>query len=126
MKNYKAENVEEFITSMPEASHAHLRELQKIMRDTVSGTIEKISWGVPFYRYHGLLAGFAPATKHVTFGLVTQLPDELKKRFNDAGYKTGNKTIQLPYDKPIPRDLILDMIQMQADNNVAAEAQKQA
>ncbi|NTW62065.1 DUF1801 domain-containing protein [Candidatus Saccharibacteria bacterium] len=45
MKNYSAENVDEFIASAPVESQAKLGEVRALIRHTIPDATESISWG---------------------------------------------------------------------------------
>ena len=85
MRNYKAKDVDSYIASSAPEARPKLNELRKIIKSTVPNAEEGISWGVPFYKYHGLLVGFAAFSKHVTFGLVTVLQDTDRKILEGKG-----------------------------------------
>ena len=67
---------------------------------------ETISWGVPFYKFHGQLGGFATYKRHVSFGLARELPADDRRLLEEAGYATGKKTIQIKFDQAVPADAI--------------------
>jgi hypothetical protein len=51
---------------------------------------------VPFYKYHGVLAGFAAFKNHVSFGFAAVLQSEDRKMLERKGYITGkNHTNQV-------------------------------
>ena len=102
MRNYIATDVDEYIASAEPAAGPTLKSLRELVKSTVPGAVESISWGVPFYKYHGLLAGFSVFTSHVSFGLVFALDDEIRAKLSEKGYKTGSKTIQIKFDQPVP------------------------
>ena len=70
MKNYLAKNVDEYIAHTPKEAQSKLREIRAVIKSSVPKAEEGISWGIPFYKYHSLLSGFAAFKNHVTFGLV--------------------------------------------------------
>ena len=121
MKNYSAKDVDEFIaSSAPEARHK-LQEVREVIKSTVPSAEESISWGVPFYKYHGVLAGFAPKKRHISFGLVTVLTAKERETLEKKGYPTGSKTIQIKFDQPVPTAEIRQILKAKAKMN---EAQK--
>jgi uncharacterized protein len=117
MRNYKATNVDEYIASSEPEARSVLEELRKIVKSAVPGAIEGISWGVPFYKYHGLLAGFSVFTSHVSFGLAFVIQDEDRKILGEKGYKTGKKTIQINFDQKIPTEMITQLLKTKAKLN---------
>jgi uncharacterized protein len=119
MKNYKAKNVDEYIASAPEEAQLKLRELRAIIKSAVPKATEGISWGVPFYKYHGVLAGFAPFKDHVSFGLVFALQDGDREMLGKKGYATGKKTIQITFDQKVPAAVIRKMLKERSKINEA-------
>lgn len=124
MKNYKAKNVDEFIASAPEEAKVKLREVRAVIKSAVPESEESISWGVPFYKYQGLLAGFTPAKNYVLFGLVTVLQSKDREKLLEKGYKTGKKTIQIKFDQKVPTIQIRQILKAQAKMNKAKRALK--
>ena len=59
MTQSKAKNVDSYIAAAPEAARPILRQLRRIITTAVPEAEETISYGTPFYRYHGRLAYFA-------------------------------------------------------------------
>ena len=68
MRMYKAKDVDSYIADSGREAGLKLKEIQKIIKSTIPKVEEGISWGVPFYKYHGILAGFAAFKNHVSFG----------------------------------------------------------
>ncbi len=117
MRNYKATDVTSYIGSCDPQAQPKLNELRQLILSTIPGIEEGISWGVPFYRYHGLLAGFAVFKNHVTFGLVDVFDEKDRKTLEKEGYKTGKKTVQIGFDQKIPIDFIYNLIKTKAKIN---------
>lgn len=120
MRNYVAKNVDEYINSADERARPTLIELRRIMLESVSEVGEQISWGIPFYRYHGLLAGYSVFKNHATFGLAFVFSDLQRKAFEEKGYTTGKKTVQIRYDQAVPTALISKMLKERAKLNKAS------
>jgi uncharacterized protein YdhG (YjbR/CyaY superfamily) len=93
MKNHSAKDVASYIALSDIEARSKLKEIQEIIKSTIPNVEETISWGVPFYKYHGALAGFALYKEHVSFGMATALQKKDRKILEKLGYKTGKKTI---------------------------------
>jgi uncharacterized protein YdhG (YjbR/CyaY superfamily) len=119
MKNYKAKNVDEFIASAPKEAQSKLKEIRAVIRSSVPKAEEGISWGVPFYKYKGLLAGFTAGSKHALFGLTFALKDEDREKLLQKGYVTGKKTVRIKYDQKVPATAIKQMLKARAKLNEA-------
>ncbi len=117
MRNYKAKTVLEYIRHAHIESRQTLIELRKVVQEAVPNASEGISWGVPFYKYHGLLAGFSVFKNHATFGLCFQLDQKDIETLKKKGYKTGKKTIQIGFDQKVPTAVIKRMLKTQARKN---------
>ena len=85
---------------------------------------EGISWGIPFYKYKGLLAGFAAFKNHVSFGLCFALQSKDREMLEKKGYITGKKTIQIRFDQETPNTAIKQMLKAQVKKNEAKRAKK--
>ena len=100
----KPKTIDEYIAVQPEAVQPKLRELRRILRAAVPEAEERISWSMPTYWKGQNLIHFAASKKHL--GLypggeaTTVFADELKD------YDVSKGTIRLPYDKPLPAELI--------------------
>ena len=119
MKNYSAKDVDSYIASSGREANPKLEELRKIMKATIPKVEEGISWGIPFYKYHGLLAGFATFKNHVSFGFCHVLQSKDSKILEKKGYMTGKKTIQIKFDQKIPAAEIKQILKTQAKINEA-------
>ncbi|OGG07433.1 hypothetical protein A2872_02420 [Candidatus Gottesmanbacteria bacterium RIFCSPHIGHO2_01_FULL_42_12] len=119
MRNYKAKDVDSYIDSSKVEARPHLKELRKLVKSTILNVDEKISWGVPFYRYHGLLVGFSAFKNHVGFGFAFVLQDNDRKILEEKGYATGKKTIQIKFDQKVPVTAIRQILKTQAKVNEA-------
>jgi len=91
MRNYRARDVDAYIASSEPKARPILKELQRIIKLTTPKVEEKISWGVPFYKYHGLLGGFSAFKNHVSFGLCDVLRRADRKMLEKKVTKQGRK-----------------------------------
>ncbi len=120
MRKYNAIDVDEYIASAEPIAQPILRELRKILLATVPEAEERISWGVPFYRYHGLLAGYSVFTNHASFGLAFALSTEAREVLEKKGYKTGSKTVQIKFNQKVPASDIKKLLLQKAKQNQTA------
>ena len=124
MRNYSAKNVDEYIASAPKEAQPKLREIRAVIKSAAPKAEEGISWGVPFYKYHGVLAGFAAFKNHISFGFADVLQSEDRKMLEKEGYITGNKTIQIKFDQKVPTTAIKQILKAKAKMNEAKRAIK--
>ncbi len=115
-----ATTVDSYIAASAEAAQPMMRQLRRIIIAAVPQAEETISYGMPFYRYHGRLAYFAAHKNHVglyALGPASQYPSELRAT------TTGRGTIQLLLGQPVPTKLIRDLVRARASRNRAAADQ---
>lgn len=117
MRNYSAKDVDTYIVDSAPESQEVMRELRKIIKSTVPEAEERISWGVPFYRYKGLLGGFAVFKSHISFGLAYVFDDETREVLEKKGYSTGKKTVQIRFDQKVPEVEVKQILKTQVIAN---------
>lgn len=100
----KPRTIDEYIEAQEETVRPRLHEIRAVIRGAIPEAEETISWSMPTYRKGRNIIHFAAARKHV--GLypgeeaVAWFAEELD------GYEVSKGTIRLPYDRPLPADLI--------------------
>jgi uncharacterized protein YdhG (YjbR/CyaY superfamily) len=124
VSNYEAGDVDGYIAHADVAARPHLEELRTLVRATLPDAQEGISWGVPFYKHHGPVGGFAAFKRHISFGLNEQLEPEDREKLEARGYKTGKKTVQIAFDQAVPTTTIKKMLKAQAKRNEATRRLK--
>ena len=113
MTNAKPKNVDLYIANSAGEARPILKQLRGILKSTLPGVEENISWGVPFYKYHGPFAGFATYKHHVSFGIAVGVLDKRQREsLEDKGYKTGLKTIQIKFDQKVPASAIRQILKL--------------
>jgi len=116
MTNKKPMTVDLYIYSAAKDARPIMEELRKLILETIPDAEETISWNVPVYNYHGVLAGFSLSKRHVTFG-VDVLGSKDREELEKAGYKTGKKTIQIKLGQEVPTEIIKRLVKNQASVN---------
>ena len=125
MRMYKAKDVDSYIINSGREASPKLKEIREIIKSTIPKVEEGISWGVPFYKYYGILAGFATFKNHVSFGfceIVIQSKD--REMLEKKGYIIGKKTIQIKFDQKVPTTAIKKILKAKAKMNEAKRAIK--
>ena len=115
----KAGSVDEYIAEAPEAVRARLAELRTLIRRTAPGAVESISYGMPFYDYHGRLVYFAAQRTFV--GLYIPPPIIADHAKELAGYTTTKSAIHLPNGEKLLAGLITKLIKARMRHNINQE-----
>lgn len=66
-RNNAVTDVSSYIAGFPVATGKLLKQLRDIIRKAAPDAEELISYGMPAYKYHGVLVYFAGYEKHVGF-----------------------------------------------------------
>jgi uncharacterized protein YdhG (YjbR/CyaY superfamily) len=125
IKMSKPKYVDSYIANSGREARPILKEIRKIIKSTIPKAEEGISYNVPIYKYHGILAGFAVYKNHVSFGFgagVLQSKD--RKMFEKVGYITGKGTMQIKFDQKVPTTAIKKILKAKAKMNEAKSAIK--
>ncbi len=105
MGSARPKTVAEYINSAPAESKRMLKEIRALLQKAAPKAKESIKWGYPVMEEQRILFSYSAHKKHLNFMPTQQslLPfeDEL------AEFKTGKDTVQFPYERPLPKSLIL-------------------
>lgn len=99
------QSVDEYTAKFDGEIRNRLEAMRQTIRTVAPEVVESISYGMPAYKLGGKpLVYFAAFPRHIGFYATPNGHDAFKKEF--ALYKQGKGSVQLPYDKPLPVDLI--------------------
>ena len=112
--------VDEYISQFPEDVQERLQSLREVIRETVPDAQEKISYQMPTFALHGNLVHFAAYQNHIGFYPTPSGINAFKDRMTE--YKTSKATVQFPLDKPMPYELIQEIVKFrEAENEKKSE-----
>jgi len=105
----KPKTVDEYLATVPGPARGTLNKVRAAIRSVVPAeTTEVISYGIPGFRYKGMLVWYAAFCDHCslfpTASVIAKFKDELKD------YRISKGTIQFPVDKPLPAALLKKMV----------------
>jgi uncharacterized protein YdhG (YjbR/CyaY superfamily) len=116
----KPTTYDEYLERAPEQSRAKLDELRAIVRSAAPEAEEVISYSIPAYKFHGWLMYISGYKGHVS---ISMLPDTFETfTGNLSSYKTSKSAVQFPLDKPLPEQLIRDLIAHRVAMNLASSS----
>jgi uncharacterized protein YdhG (YjbR/CyaY superfamily) len=104
MPRPKPATVDEYIKAAPPKARGKLRELRALLKSTAPKAKETLKWGSPVFEEARILFAYAAFSTHLNFMPTPSAMRPFKKEL--AKFTTGKGTIQLPYDKPLPKALI--------------------
>jgi len=112
-----AKTVDEYLANTPEPAQSTLKHVRAVIQSVVPAeTTEVISYGIPMFKYRGMLVGYAAFKKHCSLfptgsGVLDRFEKELK------GYRTSKGTIQFPPDKPLSDALVKKIVKARVKDN---------
>ena len=101
------QTIEEYIVQQPEASQPYLRQIHDTIQSVLPDAVPKISWSMPTYWKNRNLIQFAASKNHIGLYPGPAAVKAFAERLQD--YETNKGTIRLPYDKPLPLELISEI-----------------
>jgi uncharacterized protein YdhG (YjbR/CyaY superfamily) len=109
--------IDEYIAQFPEDMKERLATLREIIRAAAPDATEKISWGMPTFYLKGNLIHFAGHKNHIGVYPGAEGVEAFRDRLGEYSFSKG--AIQLPNNKPLPLDLISDIVRYRAQQNRA-------
>ena len=106
--------VDKYISAFPAEVQERLQEIRNIITEVAPQATERICIRMPTYDLNGKwLVHFAGFEKHICFypqptGIVA-----FKEKLTN--YKTSKGTVQFPLNKPLPTDLIREIVRFRVD-----------
>lgn len=115
--------VDEYLAELPAKERTVLSNLRKTIKATAPKADEVIGYGMPGYKYYGMLVYFAAFKNHCSFfpgtAMLGKFEDEVKP------YQTSKGTLQFTVDKPLPASLVKKIVKERMKQNEAKQLAKQ-
>jgi uncharacterized protein YdhG (YjbR/CyaY superfamily) len=104
MASKRPATIAAYIRAAPREGQPHLRRLYAILKSVAPEADETIKWGTPFFVEPRFLFAFSAHKAHLNF---TPMPAGLEPfRTELTRHRTTKGTLQIPYDQPLPEDLV--------------------
>jgi uncharacterized protein YdhG (YjbR/CyaY superfamily) len=111
-----AKDIDEFISEFPDEIQEQLQIIRNTIRIAAPEAEECINYGIPTFKFHGNLVHFSAYKTHIGFYPGASGIAEFKQEL--ASYNTSKGTVQFPLDKPLPLELISDIVIFRLDENL--------
>src|SRR6516165_1275704 len=96
----KYNSVSEYMAAVPAKSKGLMKQIRSIIKEQAPEAEEVISYGMPAFKWNGMLVWYAAAKEHLGFyptpSAIVKFSKELKI------YKTSKGAIQFPLDQALP------------------------
>jgi len=113
----KFDSVAAYLRAVPPAPRAALQKLRKAIKAAAPNATEVINYGIPMFKHHGMLVGYAAFQEHCSLFMSTALAKAFKKAL--APYQISKGTIRFTVDKPLPAALVRKLVKARVAQNEA-------
>jgi len=110
------QTIDEYILLFPPNVQEILINIKNLIREEVPDVTEKISYQMPTFVLYGNLVHFAAYTNHIGLYPTPSGMEAFQKELSI--YKSGKGSVQFPLDKPIPYDLIREIVKFRVKENI--------
>ena len=115
-RNVAPKNTDEYLAGVPEPARGILNKVRATIRSVAPAeATETISYGMPAFKYKGVLVWFAAFSNHCSLfpgsSVIEAFKNELK------GFSTSKGTIHFPLDKPLPAALVKKLVKARIAEN---------
>lgn len=110
--------IDEYILQFSPEVQETLQSLRKVIKEAAPDAEEKISWQMPTFALHGNLVHFAAFKKHIGFYPGANGIETFKQKISE--YKSSKGAVQFPIEKPLPYDLISEIVRFRVVENIKA------
>jgi uncharacterized protein YdhG (YjbR/CyaY superfamily) len=111
-------NIDEYIAAFPKDVQVILEEMRKAIKEAAPEAEETISYQMPAFKQNGILVWFAAFKNHIGLFPKVFAIEVFKEKL--SSYQTSKGTIQFPFDKPIPLDLVKEIVKFRIKENSAS------
>jgi uncharacterized protein YdhG (YjbR/CyaY superfamily) len=123
MSMKQAANVDDYIAGFPQEIQILLNGLRAVVIKAAPMADESISYGMPGYKLHGPLVYFGGFKNHISLFPAGSILEEFEQKI--VPYKTSKGTLQFPLNKPLPLQLIGQIVKYRVkENNEKAALKK--
>lgn len=109
-------SIDEYIATFEADVQEKLQTVRQIIHKAVPQAKEVISYQIPCFNNSGPILYFSVFTKHISIAAPPPTMEVFKKDL--AGYKTSVSVFQIPFNQPIPSQLIAKMAKWREAENL--------
>lgn len=108
--------IDEYIAQFSPDIQGRLESLRNAIREAAPEANEKISWRMPTFTLNGNLVHFAAHKNHIGFYPGPSGIEFFSEKLSE--YKNSKGAVQFPNNKPLPFDLIKEIVFFRVSENI--------
>lgn len=109
---YRMSVIDQYLMTVDNQNRKELERIRSIAKELIPEAEEVISYGMPTLKYKGKsFLGFSIRSKYI--GIYPYGKEEIelyKNKLEKLNYGFSSGAIRIPFDKPIPEDLLKEII----------------
>jgi uncharacterized protein YdhG (YjbR/CyaY superfamily) len=114
--------VDDYIARYPKGVRQRLEAIRATVRKSAPGAEETISYGMPTFVLKGNLIHFAVYKNHIGLYPAPTGSASFNKKLHP--YRAARSTVRFPLDRPIPLDLLGEIVKWRVRENAARTQKK--
>ncbi len=118
-----ATTVDEYIATFPKEIQKILKEIRSTIKKAVPEAGEAIKYQMPTLIFHGNMLSYGVFKKHIGIYPAPAGDEAFNKELEP--YRSGKASIQFPFDKPMPLDLISQIVKFRVKATLENVARKE-
>ena len=122
MDTKKPLNIDEYIGAFPNDIQEILEKIRMTIQKAAPDAKEKISYAMPAFEQNGIVVYFAAFKNHIGLYALPTGHEAFKEELSP--YKSGKGSVQFPFNKPIPYDLITKIVKFRVKENLEKAKKK--
>lgn len=116
--------IDEYIGLQPDPAQPLLTQLREVIKAAAPEAVEGISYRMPVFKFHGMLAYFAAFKNHYSLFVTPGVMQAFKNRLD--GFSTTKSAIHFSFVQPVQEKLVTEIILFGKTFNLQREALKAA
>ena len=109
-------DIDDYISGLPSDIQQIFQQIRMTVKKTAPDSEEVISYGMPAFKLNSNLVWIGAFSKHIGFYPKVTGTDALKKEL--LNFKGTKGSVHFPLDKPMPLDLISEMVRVRFSENL--------
>jgi len=109
------QTIDEYISQHSPEAQRMMQDLRQIIHAEAPEATEKMSWQMPTFYQLGNLVHFAAHQKHIGFYPGPSGIEAFQEQL--AAFKWSKGAVQFPLDKPLPEELVRQMVRYRLAEN---------
>ncbi|KQW98842.1 iron chaperone [Flavobacterium sp. Root420] len=122
METKKPANIDEYIGAFPNDVQEILEKIRIAIQKAAPDAKEKISYSMPAFEQNGIVVYFAAFKNHIGLYALPSGHEAFQEELSQ--YKSGKGSVQFPFNKPMPYDLITKIVKFRVKENLEKAKKK--